>query len=192
MPYPCYAHSFPAMPLRVWNVSFPFDLHSAAMYDSHLPCHAHAMLWPCRSYQGHGTARPLRDGLWANWLRSASSSYHAVFHEGCYQKHTNPPHNDPYLWLLRVVVAHYEKDDLLNCWTSSLDISGYHADFHYGHGTVRAWQGHGMAWQGDSMGAAWLRHAMCESDFNRQSWNMECNECTLYQKYSVTHRNNEF
>jgi hypothetical protein len=29
------------------------------------PCRAHAMLWPCRSYQGHGTARPSRDGLWA-------------------------------------------------------------------------------------------------------------------------------
>jgi len=27
---------------------------------------------------------------------------------------------------------------------SSSDISGYHADFHEGHGTVGAWQGHGM------------------------------------------------
>jgi len=30
-----------------------------------------------------------------------------------------------------VVAAHYKKDDLLNCWTSSSDISGYHADFHF-------------------------------------------------------------
>jgi len=44
-----------------------------------------------------------------------------------------------------VVVAHYKKDDLLNCWTSSSDISGYHADFHEGHGTVGAGQGCGMA-----------------------------------------------
>jgi len=45
----------------------------------------------------------------------------------------------------RVVVAHYKKkDDLLNCWTSSSDISGYHADFHDGHGTIGAWQGIGM------------------------------------------------
>jgi hypothetical protein len=29
--------------------------------------------------------------------------------------------------------------------TSSLDISGYHVDFHEGHGTVGAWQGRGMA-----------------------------------------------
>ena len=31
--------------------------------DSHLPCHAHAMFRPCRSSQGHSTARPSRDGL---------------------------------------------------------------------------------------------------------------------------------
>ena len=38
-----------------------------------------------------------------------------------------------------------QKNDLLNCWTSSSDTSGYHADFHEGHGTVGAWQGRGMA-----------------------------------------------
>jgi len=43
-----------------------------------------------------------------------------------------------------VVAANYKKDDLLNCWSSSSDISGYHAEFH-GHGTVGAWQGRGMA-----------------------------------------------
>jgi len=43
-----------------------------------------------------------------------------------------------------VVAARYKKDDLLNFWTSSSDISGYHADFHEGNGTVGAWQGRGM------------------------------------------------
>jgi hypothetical protein len=38
-----------------------------------------------------------------------------------------------------------QKNDLFNCWTSSLDISGYHANFHEGHGTVGAGQGRGMA-----------------------------------------------
>jgi hypothetical protein len=38
-----------------------------------------------------------------------------------------------------------QKDDLLNCWANSSDISGHHADFHEGHGTVGARQGHGMA-----------------------------------------------
>jgi len=27
-------------------VSFPFDLHRAAVFDSHLPCHAHAAPMP--------------------------------------------------------------------------------------------------------------------------------------------------
>jgi hypothetical protein len=61
--------------------------------------------------------------MWATCPRSAYSGYHAEFHEGFYQKHTNP----------------------LNYRTSSLDISGYHADFHEGHGTVGEWQGRGMA-----------------------------------------------
>ena len=38
-----------------------------------------------------------------------------------------------------------KKGYLLNCWTSISDISGYHAEFHKGHGTGGAWQGHGMA-----------------------------------------------
>ena len=44
----------------------------------------------------------------------------------------------------KVVAAHYKKDNLLNCWTSSSDVSGYHADFHEGHGTVGTGQGRGM------------------------------------------------
>ena len=39
MPFPCHA-----VPLRVQNMSFPFDVHSAALSNSHLPCRAHAML----------------------------------------------------------------------------------------------------------------------------------------------------
>jgi len=45
-----------------------------------------------------------------------------------------------------LVVAHYKEDDLLYCWTSSAHISGYHADFHEGHGTIGAGQGRGMAY----------------------------------------------
>ena len=67
---------------------------------------------------------------------------------------------------VRVVAEHYKKDYLLNCWSSS-DISGYHADFHEGHGTVGAGQRRGMAGERhrNDMGAAWARHAMCESAF---------------------------
>jgi len=54
----------------------------------------------------------------------------------------------------RVVAAHYKKDDLLYCWNKSSDISGYHAVFHKGRGIIGAWQGHGMAQQGNGMGMA--------------------------------------
>jgi len=61
-----------------------------------------------------------------------------------------------------VVAAHYKKDDMLNCWTSSYDISGHHTEFHEGHGTVGAWHEltacHGK-------GTAWAQHAMHESAF---------------------------
>jgi len=51
-----------------------------------------------------------------------------------------------------VVAAHYKKDDLLNWWASSSDISGYHADFHEGHGTVGAGQGNCMEMAGERHG----------------------------------------
>jgi len=62
-----------------------------------MPCPCHALT--CLSSQGHGTAQLSRDSLLATCPRSASHGYHAEFHEDCYQKHTIPPHNDPYLRL---------------------------------------------------------------------------------------------
>jgi hypothetical protein len=93
---------------------------------------------------GHGMAcvnyhRPSIDGTWATCPRSASSGYHAEFHELCYQKHTNP----------------------LNCRRNISDLSDYHADFHEGQPTVRAWQWCGMACV-NYRGTAWARYGMCE------------------------------
>jgi hypothetical protein len=125
----CRAHAVP-LPCRAakgLECAFPIwftQCGSVLPLAMPCPCRAHDMLWPRRSSQGHGTARPSRDGLWATCPPLASSGYHAVFQENCYQKHTSHPHNDPFLRLWRVVAAHYKKDDLLNCWTSSSDISG--------------------------------------------------------------------
>jgi hypothetical protein len=38
MPFPCNA-----VRLRVYILFFPFNLHSAAMFGSHMPCHVCAM-----------------------------------------------------------------------------------------------------------------------------------------------------
>jgi hypothetical protein len=148
MPFPCCAQPFPlpCSAAKGLDLSFPYYLHSAGgrVWFTHAmprPCRARAIPRPCRSesdfsrsrhsavwaHNMNGMAcvnyhRPSRDGMWATCPRSASSGYHAEFHEG-YQKHTNP----------------------LKCRTSSPDISGYHTDFHEGHGTVGEWQGHSMA-----------------------------------------------
>jgi hypothetical protein len=45
MPFPCHA-----FPLRVHNVSFPFDLHSAVVFDSHIPCRSQAVTLSCHEY----------------------------------------------------------------------------------------------------------------------------------------------
>ena len=44
-----------AVPLRVQDVSFPLNLHSAAVSDSHLPCHTHAAPMPFFSRPRHST-----------------------------------------------------------------------------------------------------------------------------------------
>jgi hypothetical protein len=117
-------------PCRAYAALMP---HLCRAHAAPVPCHDHAVLKT--TSQGHATARhghgmvcvnwhrPSRYGMWATCPLSNSSDYHAKFHEGCYQKHTN----------------------LLNSRSSSSDISGYHADFHERHGTVEEWQGPGMA-----------------------------------------------
>jgi hypothetical protein len=131
------------------------------MFDSHIPCRARAIPRPCRfesGFQGHGTEHHGHGMAWhgicelasaaqtrhvGDLSLSASSDHHAEFHEGCYQKHTNP----------------------INCRTSCSDISGYHADFHEGHGNVGEWQGRGMAHQVNGMGTALAGHDTCELAF---------------------------
>jgi hypothetical protein len=85
--------------------------------DSHIECRAHAVPLPCRAAKGLECVFPIWftqcGRVWLTLVmprtcpaptmplysrprhttavpRSASSGYHAEFHEGCYQKHTNP------------------------------------------------------------------------------------------------------
>ena len=120
----------------------------------HLPCHAHAMLRPCRSSERHGTARPSRDGLWGTCPRSASSGYHTEFHEGYHQKHTNlrcrwPVRNQTFVMDAEksgsstlqkrrsVVLAVRIFPATLRTFTKDTALSE--------HGRGATWHGHGMA-----------------------------------------------
>jgi len=130
-------------------VSFPFDLHSAAASDSHLPCHAMPMPRPCPaltmpffSRPRHSTAverRPVSYLSTFSFFRLPRGVSRILLSEACQSSQRSIPTT------VKSGSSTPQKDDMLNCWTSSSDISGYHADFHERHGTVGAWQGRGMA-----------------------------------------------
>ena len=128
------------------------------------PCHPR----PCHSSQGHGTAWPSRKSMWTKCPRSASSGYHAEFHEvvirritisyaggQCETKHRLS-------WTRkRVVAAHYKKDDLLHC---GLAVRIFPATMRtFTKDTALSEQGRGAAWHvwinaRHGRGTAWKRH----------------------------------
>jgi len=151
MPFLCHA-----VPLRVEIVSFPFDLHSAAVSDSDLSCHVHAAHMPCsdRAVLLKATAKHVRPET-ACELPARVRLLPATTRSSTKVVIRSIPTSDAggqceikrrLSWTRKWVVAtQYKEDDLLNWWTSSSDISGYHAEFHEGHSTIGAWQGRGMA-----------------------------------------------
>ena len=139
-------------------MSFQFDLHSAAVSDSHLPCRAHAIsdhAVVLKATAQHGRRE-------TTCSRSASSGYHAEFHEvvircipisdaggQCETKHRLHGRGGS-----STLQKRFSR-------TSSSDISGYHADIHEGHGTVEEGQGRVMTGE---------RHAMCEPSLSVLSY----------------------
>jgi hypothetical protein len=134
-------------------VCFPFDLHSAAVCDSRLscramPCSDHAVLLKATAQDGRretacgrsASVRLLPATTWSSTKVVIRSIPISDAGGQCETKRLS--------WTMkRVVAAYYKKGALLNWWTSSLDISGYHADFHEGHDTVGAGQGRSMAYE---------------------------------------------
>ena len=140
---PCLIHTCHAVPLTVYNVSFSFHLHSAAVSDSHLPCHAIPMPCPCQtltmsffSRPRHSTAvgLPISFRLLPTTTRSCTKIVIRSIPILLTTIHTYDCKSST-----------LQKKCMLNCWTSSSDISSYHVDFHEGHGTAGTWHGRGMA-----------------------------------------------
>jgi hypothetical protein len=130
MLFPCHA-----VPLMVYIVSFPFDLHSAAMFDSHMHCRARAMPILCRFESEFSRSR--HSAAWVRHGMCELASAVQIRHVGLpmsgffrlprgvprsYQKHTNP----------------------LTFRISSSIICGYDTGFHKGHGSVGESQESGM------------------------------------------------
>jgi hypothetical protein len=105
------------------------------------PCRTHALTMPYFSRSRHSTAVERRPVCYLSafgFFRLPRGVPRRLLPEA-YQSSSQ--------WSIHTTVksSTLQKDDMLNCWTSSSDISGYHADFHEGHGTVGAGQGCGMA-----------------------------------------------
>ena len=151
MPRPCRS---PAMPCRegfrmclshlIYTVR-PCVIHTC--HAAPMPCSDHTVLLKATAQDGRpetACGRPARVRLLPPTTRSSTN----VVIRSTPISHTGGQSEtiQRLSWTKkRFVAAHNKKDALLNCWISSSDISGYHADFHEGHGTVGAWQGRGMA-----------------------------------------------
>ena len=119
VPMPCRAAKGLECVFPIWLTQCGRDWFTLTMPR---PCHPR----PCHSSQGHGRAWPSRKSLWTNCPRSASSGYHAEFHEDVIRR---IPISDAggqcetkyhLSWTRKsVVAAHYKQEDLLHCWTSS-------------------------------------------------------------------------
>jgi hypothetical protein len=129
-------------------VSFLFDLHSAAVSDSHLPCRAHAIpdhVLLLKATAEHGR-RGTHRGLTASVrLLPAITLSSTKLSSDAYQSQMQVASVKP-----NTVCMEEEKSGSSTLQkrlsrTSSSDISGYHADIHEGHGTVGVGQGRGIA-----------------------------------------------
>ena len=166
MPFPCHAvplkadshttcraHavSLPCRAAKGLEYVFPiwFTQCGRVWFTLAMPCPCYAPTMPFFSRPRHSTSVERRP---VGYLTaSVSSGYHAEFHDGRYQTYISLRSRWP-VWNQTPFVmddekigsSRLQKDDLLHCWTSSSDISGYHADFHEGHGAIGAGQGKGM------------------------------------------------
>ena len=147
MPFPCHA-----VPLRVLECvsHLIYTVRPCLIHTCHavpMPCSDHAVLLKATAQHGRretACGLPARVRLLPATTRSSTKVVvrRIPISDAGGQCETKRRLS----WTRkRVVAAHYKKDDLLHCWTSSSDISSYHADFHEGHGTVGAGQGRGMA-----------------------------------------------
>jgi hypothetical protein len=150
-------------------VSFPFDLYSVAVSNSHFPCHS----------QGHCTVRLLRDSVWATCLRTASSGYHA----GCYQKRTNLTCRWPVCNPTTFVTDEEKSGSSTLQKRRSVKTAGLAVRIF--PATVRtfmkdtALSEHGRGTARHGRGTAWARHAMCESALSLISCNAFYTCCML-------------
>ena len=146
MPCPCHAH---AIPLPCHAMCLSHMIYTVQLCLIHI-CRALPMLRPCHALTMPFFSRPCRSTA----IERRPMGYLPMFGffwlpHGVPQRLLSEAYQSSSQWSMPTTVksgsSTLQKDDLLNCWTSSSDISSYHADLYKGHGTVGAWQGHSMA-----------------------------------------------
>jgi len=173
MPCPCHAYAAPLpCPHLIYTVR-PCLIHT--YHAMPMPCSHHAVLLKATAKHVRRETvcgLPARVRLFPAPTRSSTKVVirSIPISEAGHQYETKQRLS----WARKIVVAaHYTKDDLLKCWTSSSDISGYHAEFREGHSTIRAWQLRDMACvikrHGIRMGTAWTWHGHGIKCVNRPS-----------------------
>ena len=128
-------------------MSFPFDLHSAAVSDSHLPCRAHAI--PDHAILLKATAQHGRRertcGLIPRFRLLPAITRSSTKFSDAYQSQMQVASVKPNTFCTGEEKSGSSTLQKRLSRTSSSDISGCHEDIHEGHGTVGAGQGRGMA-----------------------------------------------
>jgi len=121
----------------------------------------------------HSTS--IESGLWSTCPRSASSGYHTEFRESC-QKHINLRCRWA-VWNQRMFVIDEENSGSSTLQKKTVGLAvqilpaatrTFTKDMALSeHSRGAAWHVwiKGVAWQGNGIGVAWARRAMCESAF---------------------------
>jgi hypothetical protein len=147
MPCPCRAHTVPLPCRAAKGLEFVFPIWftqcGRVWFTLSMPRPCHALTMPFFSTPRHSTAverRPVGYLPAFGFFRLPRGVPRRLSLE---THQTSSQRSIP--TTVKSGSSNYKRDDLLNYWTSSSDISSYHADFYEGHGTVGAGQGNGMA-----------------------------------------------
>jgi hypothetical protein len=146
-------------------VSFPCDSHSAAVFDSHMPCLSHAGPLPCHEYavlkatsQGHGTG--------AAWERHGMCELASAVQ----RRHVGdlPAFGTVGEWQGRgrFVAGSRQGNGIGTAWEwhGMCELAFTAAEKQQGNGKER--QGTAGEQHGNGRGTAWERHGMFELVFN--------------------------
>ena len=151
MPCPCRSSAMPCR--KGFRLCLSYWIYTMRPCLIHT-CYAMPLPRPCRALTMPFWKRLLKataqHGMGAEWARHGTCELTPAVE----RRHVGDlpafgffrlPRGFPRSLLLETYQSEMQVTSVLSRWTSSSDISGFHADFHEGDGTVGAGQGSGTA-----------------------------------------------